>query len=330
MDPMTKPKTTAKDFFLHIGVIAALYVFATSFLSFLFDIINFAFPDRQAYYADPYAGSLRIALSTLIVSFPILLLLLKTIYKDLFANQAKRDLTLRKWLIYLTLFLTSVTIAIDLIYVINTFLGGEITTRFVLKALSVLVVTGGIFWSTLNDLRGVFFEKPKVRIVAITTTSLVVLAAVVGGFLIIGSPSSLRDLRDDNQRLSDLQSIQYQVLNSYQTKGKLPLSLSELNDSLSGYMVPTDPATDASYEYTKVATTSITFELCATFEKSTQDLEGKGEYPGKGGVAYPSDVYIDPIFGGANWKHDAGHACFVRTIDPLKYPIYPKTQNLGA
>ncbi|MES3005496.1 MAG: DUF5671 domain-containing protein [Patescibacteria group bacterium] len=335
MDTTIKPKVTAKDFFLHIGVIAALYVFATSFLSFMFDIINFVFPDRQAYYADPYSSGMRFALSTLIVSFPILLVLLRNIYKDLLANPAKRELTLRKWLIFLTLFITFVTVAVDLIVLLNTFLGGEISTRFLLKVVTVFIVAGGIFWTTLSDLRGVFFENPKKRKIALSAASIIVVAAVVWGFTVIGSPSSLRDLRDDNQRLSDLQNIQWQIVNHYQTKGTLPATLSDLNDPLSNYMIPKDPATDAPYEYrtiaatttpvVKSATTTPTFELCGTFAKSSQDLEGKGGYSGIGrGVTYPSDVYVDPSFGGDNWKHDAGRACFIRTIDPLKYPIFEK------
>ena len=330
MDPISKPKITAKDFFLHIGVIAALYVFATSFLSFMFDIINYVFPDRQAFYGDPYSTSMRFALSTLIVSFPLLLILLRVIHKDLLANPQKRELSLRKWLIYLTLFITSLTVAIDLIILLNTFLGGEITARFLWKVVAVLAVAGGIFWAALSDLRGVFFANPKVRTISVSAASLVIIAAVIWGFTVIGSPGSLRGLRDDNQRLSDLQNIQWQVLNHYQTKGTLPTKLSDLNDPLSNYIVPKDPATDAEYEYRSTstsarATTTISFQLCGTFVRPTEDLSGKGAYPAVGGpIAYPSDTYVDPNFGGDNWKHSAGHACFDRVIDPLKHPIYDK------
>jgi hypothetical protein len=327
MDTLTKPKITAKDFFLHIGVIATLYVFATSFLSFFFDIINYVFPDRQAYYADPYSGSMRLALSTLIVSFPLLLVLLKTIYKDLLQNPVKRDLALRKWLIYLTLFLTSIAVVTDLIILLNTFLGGEITTRFILKVVAVLVVTGGIFWTTLVDLRGTFFENPKSRQMTLGAASLIVITSVIWGFTVIGSPSSLRDLRDDNQRLSDLQGIQWQIVNHYQSKAILPATLTDLNDPLSNYIIPTDPKTNLPYQYRTIVSTSTTlsFELCAMFAKSTQDLEGRGGYLGKGGsISYPAVDYIDPNFGTDNWKHEAGRTCFIRTIDPLKYPVYSK------
>lgn len=325
-----KPKTTAKDFFLHIGIIVALYVFATSFLAFLFDIINYTFPDRQAYYGDPYSSSMRFALSTLIIFFPVLLILLKVVYKELLAKPEKRDLALRKWLIYLTLFITALTIAIDLVVLLNTFLGGEITARFIWKVVAVLVVAGGIFWTTLSDLKGRFFERPQARTVANTVAAIVVIAAVVWGFVVIGSPSTLRDIRDDNQRVSDLQNIQWQVLNNYQTKGKLPVSLNELSDPISGYVVPTDPVAGSAYEYQIVATStptakSLTFELCATFAQKTQNLEGRGDYPsGIGGIGSGKDIYYDPVFGSSNWNHDVGRTCFTRTIDPEKYPVIKK------
>ena len=331
MDPITKPKITAKDFFLHIGAIIALYVFATSFLSFMFDIINYIFPDRQAFYGDPYSTSMRFALSTLIVSFPLLLILLRVIHKDLWVNPAKRELALRKWLIYLTLFVTSLTVAIDLVILLNTFLGGEITARFLWKVVIVLVVAGGVFWTTLSDLRGVFFAHPKTRMISVSAASIIVIGTVIWGFTVIGSPTALRGLRDDNQRISDLQNIQWQVLNHYQTKGTLPVKLSDLNDSLGNYTVPKDPSTDTEYEYRSTsistrATTTISFEMCATFAGATQDPSGKGVYPTVGAPqAYPSsEGYIGLNPGDNNWKHWMGRTCFERVIDPLKYPIYDK------
>src|SRR3989338_3472131 len=62
-----------------------------------------------------------------------------------------RESKIRKWLIYLTLFITSLVIIGDLVFVINTFLGGEIKARFILKALSILFVAVVIFWYYLDD-----------------------------------------------------------------------------------------------------------------------------------------------------------------------------------
>jgi hypothetical protein len=325
METNPKAQITAKDFFLHVGVIVTLYVFAVSFLTFLFDIINYSFPDKLAGYADPYSYTIRFAISTLIVSFPILIFLINVIYKDLLKNISKRELAIRRWFIYLTIFITSLTVAIDLIVLINTFLGGEITTRFILKIFAVGFVAVSIFVYSLYDLRGNFFEKPILRKILLSVLSSIVVISVVWGFFVIGSPNHFRNIRYDDQRVSDLQNIQWQLLDKYQTKGSLPNSLSELDDSLSGYSVPVDPETNESYEYKSpnvLATTTLTFELCANFSEKSQDLEGRGGYTDS---SYPAkDIYYDPGFGNAKWEHNSGKTCFQRTIDPIKYPVNPK------
>lgn len=329
MESNHKPQLTAKDFFLQVGIIVALYVFAISFITFLFEIINYSFPDRLAGYGDPYSYSIRFAISTLVVSFPILLFLLNILSKDLLKNVAKRELALRRWFIYLTIFITAATVAVDLIVLVNTFLGGEITTRFILKVIAVGFVALSIFGFSFRDLRGDFFEKPKCRKMSLWFTSIIVIGLVVWGFIIIGSPNHFRNLRDDSQRVSDLQNIQWELLNKYQTKGALPNSLLELEDKFSGYVVATDPKTGEAYGYkgpTALATTTLTFELCANFAEKTQDLAGRGDSTNGSSVSYPAkDMYYDPTFGDSNWNHEAGVACFQRTIDPIKYPVNPPT-----
>lgn len=320
MDSNTTPKTTAKDVFLHIGVIVSLYVFAVSFLTFFFEIINYIFPDRQVFWSDPYSSSIRVALSTLIVSFPIFVYLLRKINLDLIKNKEKRNLAIRRWFIYLTIFVTALTTAIDLIVLINTFLGGEISTRFIWKVVVVAFVALSIFTYSLLDLRGLFFEKPKMQKIIMTATSFVVLASIVWGFVVIGSPTKFRNLRDDQQRISDLTDIQWQLLNKYQTVGSLPNSLSELQDNFSGYVVPVDPKTGESYLYKSpaiLATTTLSFELCAKFGQDMPDTEGRGAYPVK-------DFYGAGGLENSNWEYTIGENCFKRTIDPVTYPVNPK------
>ncbi len=133
---------------------------------------------------------------------------------------------------------------------------------------------------------------------------------VIGGFLIIGSPSHIRDLRLDQQRTSDLQSIQYSISNYWQQKRVLPKTLGDLNDPLVGVTVPSDPLTKQPYEY-KVESKENTFSICATFATPSEDMSGKGSYADVS-MPYPS---MDGTF-----DHAAGRTCFTRTIDPDKFP----------
>jgi hypothetical protein len=129
----------------------------------------------------------------------------------------------------------------------------------------------------------------------------------------MGSPATARSQRFDSTRISDLQNIQWQVINFYQAKGSIPESLEILKDPLSGSYIPNDPETKQPYVLTKTGPAS--FKLCATFALAMSDKDQaiqKGEsvaYP-----AYPGGV-------DQNWQHTAGNYCFERTIDKDLFPI---------
>jgi len=313
-------KTTPKDFFLHLGATIVLYAAAVALINLAFSIINYAIPDPLASYF--YAGNVAWPISMLIVLIPLLYVLEWFIHRDYRLYPEKLNLWIRRWRIYLTLFLAGATIVGDIIALINTYLSGELSGRFVYKIIAILVIAGIIFAYYLFDRINAMDTGKRTRYTLAGIGLVIVLVAVVGGFITVGSPSTQRALRFDQQRINDLSSIQWQIINHWQTKGNLPASLTELNDPLSGVNVPVDPETDAPYEYNRKGTT--TFEICATFGRPSQDLKGRGEFGGGGyPIAYPSRIYPD---GGldSNWQHEAGRTCFDRTIDPERYPVNPK------
>ncbi|MEK7142237.1 MAG: DUF5671 domain-containing protein, partial [Patescibacteria group bacterium] len=140
-----KIKTTPRDFFVFIGSMVALYASAVSLLNLLFEIINALFPDALSYSYDSFSSGMRWSIATLVIVFPLYIFLSWFINKDLTANPLKRNIWVRRWFTYLTLFVAGVAIITDLIMLINTFLGGEITTRFAFKVLAVFVVAGLAF-----------------------------------------------------------------------------------------------------------------------------------------------------------------------------------------
>ncbi|MFA6601552.1 MAG: DUF5671 domain-containing protein [Candidatus Paceibacterota bacterium] len=335
--------TTPKDFFLHLGATVALYAAVIALVNLSFSIINYYNPDQLASYF--YGNSVVWPISMLIILVPLLYILEYYIIRDIRKLPGKESIWIRRWRIYLTLFLTGATIVGDLIALINTYLNGEISARFVYKILAVLVIAGIVFVyyllsKTQNQPGQEQVKSSKTQQIFAWLGLVVALVAIVFGFITVGSPAKQRNLRFDSQRVSDLSNIQWQIINYWQQKGKLPSALSDLNDSIGGYNIPTDPKTEASYEYAVKTPLSATnsapalsskpsFELCAIFALATQDNKGRGEYYGRGGIAYSSSVSIDSymIDGGDNWKHAAGRVCFERTIDPDKYPIIKKTQN---
>ncbi len=303
-----KPKMTPSDFFLHLGIMVALYISAVSVISLLFGIINKVFPDSLNYYYDSASGAIRMAVAALIIMFPLYLLLGWIYSKQLKATPEKKSLGIRKWLIYFTLFIAGLTLAIDLIVLVYNLLGGEITTRFLLKVLSVLAVAGMIFSYYLSEIRTSverhFALAKKFGSVAIVA----VLASIIAGFFIVGSPVTQRKMQFDNERVSHLQTIQYQIVNYWQQKQKLPLTLADLRDPISGFVTLLDPETKTPYVYE--ATGKLSFKVCATFSLPSRFTQNTNT-----SVPIFEKGMLDE-----NWQHEAGYSCFERTIDPELYP----------
>ncbi len=308
-----RAKTTPRDFFLWAGAVIALYGSVISLITLLFEYVNRAFPDPLAYSGDPYGGAVRAAMAGVIVLVPTTVILLRIIRKSIAKEPGKAEIWVRRWALVLTIFIAVAVILIDLITLITTFLGGELSARFGLKVLVVLLIAAGVFMHFLADLKGYWMSNAKNANLVGIGVLVLALASVVAGFFVIGTPGTIRELRYDEQRVSDLQSIQYQVVNYYQQKGTLPEDLAYLDDPLSSFMTPKDPKTGEAYRY--AVTDALSFELCASFTRETPDTDGQGAYSSRD-VAYPS-MPMDE-----NWQHGAGETCFARTIDPERYPLF--------
>ncbi len=317
MEPINQSQRMSfspKDFFLHLGIIVALYVSAVSVITLLFRVIEYAFPDalQNGLYQDPYSTGMRLAIASLIIFFPAYLFLGWLYNRELKIAPEKRELGVRRWLVYLTLFIAGLTIVIDLVTLLNSFLGGEISSRFILKVLAVLIVAGFIFFYYILDLRGKVRNGSIFKGFMIGSVLFVILSLATG-FSVLGSPLTQRNLRFDNQRVTDLQNIQYQIVNYWQSKQVLPQTLSQISDSISGNYIPLDPQSQVSYEYRPTGATS--FELCTTFALPAPQSNARVSVP----MPYPVANSVEE-----NWQHQAGHSCFTRTIDPDRYPPIKK------
>lgn len=308
---MEKAKATPKDFFLWAGAMVALYGGVIAFISLLFQYINYAFPNTLSYYNDPYQGGVAYAMASLIVLAPVFLILMRTIRRSIERDESRSEVWVRRWALFLTVFIAGVTIVIDLIVLLTTFLSGEeLTASFLLKVAVVLLVAAAGFMHFLADIWGYWVKNPSYARYINWATGLLVVLTILSGFLIVGSPQEARMYRLDAQRVSDLQSLQYQVLYVYQQTEALPQSLAALNDPLSYYTVPLDPKTGEAYEYR--ATGVRSFELCATFDLASRVAPSGYTTPARPGAAEE------------NWMHAAGTHCFERIIDPALYPPFSK------
>jgi len=325
MDTTTKPKVGATDFFLYLGYIVTFYVFIVTYVTFLFSLINTLFPDRQYNYFDPYGTGMRFSVSMLIVATPLFIFLLKKIYAKLKENPLQNDLWIRKWGLYLTLFLSITALAVNFVVLINTFLGGEISTRFILKALTIIIIATAVWWHTKQELHNAIAMRPKLAKGLGLSVIGIVLASIITGFIFIGSPTLLRNIRDDNQRENDLSNIRTQIVNYYQSKNSvLPTTLADVNlGNPYPQEIPTDPATESAYGYRILESKIVNkvafpaFELCATFSEdgSVDDRSSVEPLVPKSEIGYYGEFESDFS------KHPAGDKCFEITIDPQRFNV---------
>jgi hypothetical protein len=115
--------------------------------------------------------------------------------------------------------------------------------------------------------------------------SLVVIAVVVAGLQLSGSPARERDRRLDGQRVASLQQLASVVSLYHEVSGSLPPTLAALVDGRNLQELPRDPVTGRSYDYEPEADGS--YALCAVFDAASEE----GELP-------------------EFWMHEAGRYCF--------------------
>jgi len=313
---MDKPKITAKDFFLWAGAMVTFYWSVIAYIFLVFNYIDYTFPNPLAYYpADPYQSGISYQMASIIVLLPLYLFLMRLIRADISRDPSRKEVWVRRWALILTLFVAGIAIAVDLIMLLTTFLNGEaLTTAFLLKVLVVFLVAAGVFMHFISDLRGYWEMFPSRKRAVGVGVSILAALTIVAGFFIVGTPAQARLARFDAQKVSDLQSIQYQVIGYYQAKQKLPGVLADLNNSLSYGPVPIDPQLSEPYVYQPGE--GLSFKLCAVFNTKSR---------GNQGLSIETRAVMPLPVGGKvgapdNWQHDAGEVCFERIIDPSFYP----------
>jgi hypothetical protein len=152
--PRPRPSMSAREAFVYLLLFTTLYIVAFNLGSLIFQFINRAFPDPASPVAEGYAReSIRWSVSSLVVALPIFLFLSRLTLTTTGEQPQARASSVRRWLTYLTLFNAACVLIGDVVGLIYNLLGGELTTRFALKALTVGAIAGAIFWYYLSDLR---------------------------------------------------------------------------------------------------------------------------------------------------------------------------------
>ncbi|MBV8812744.1 MAG: hypothetical protein JO033_29075 [Acidobacteriaceae bacterium] len=304
---------SSRDAFLYLLSFSTLATWSSALGSMLFRFIEHWFPDpvaRDQVYNLRNAVTWQMA--SIAVAFPIFLLVMRTILREAQNHPERLQSSVRKWLTYIALLLTAGAMICDLIWFLNYFLNGELTSRFVLKALVVMVICGAIFVYYLGSLRwdrntNVAAARSRSLKFGIGTAAVVVISFCIG-IGVAGTPSAQRRIEADSRRVQDLRAIaqavqswhQRAALNqplSNQSGKQLPATLSELIGKGISQSQTLDPETKTPYEYRVRA--DMRYDLCATFSGAEES---------------------DQVPGTQFWHHGEGLTCF--TLDPSQQPVW--------
>lgn len=294
-------KHNAKYAFYYLLSLAALIFMALSFGMILFGIIDKTIPDILKTYSSSATDSqLKFAISALFISAPIFYFISSLINKGLHKGELEKDSAIRRWLTYFIILVSSLIILGSFVGVIDNFLAGELTSRFILKAASVLLISGAAFSFYLYDVRRANPNKPDkiVKIFFFATLTLVV-AAFVAAWFFVESPKMARERRIDEALVQNMYNLENTVNSFYDKNKRLPNDLEELKNFRRTYPVSgslLDPETKQPIMYQKVGDRD--FKMCATFRTSTINEEDNPQ----------STTYVGIDANGSK-DHLAGYQC---------------------
>ncbi|MBP7133690.1 hypothetical protein KBA73_00580 [Patescibacteria group bacterium] len=308
--PAPKSSVSAREAFIYLILFVTFYLTAFSIGSLWFDFINTWIPDSlllSGSYLD--TNSIRQACATLLITAPLFFFLSWQLRVRLAKNPEERNSPVRRWLTYLTLFIAASVIIGTLIGLVHDVLSGELTWRFTLKSLTVLLITGSSFGYYLWDLRRgeekiATSQQLRLRLFSGIVMALTALT-LIGGLYLSGSPAHERVRRLDEQHLQTLRTVTYYIDTYYTTARKIPNTLEELlqSSSVNDSMIRRQTQEVPNLSYRPLEAT--TYELCADFGLASEDTTNPWER------ATPEKSYAPP-----SWNHPAGHHCFLLNVTP--------------
>lgn len=152
--PRPRPYVSAREAFTYLVFFVTLYISAYSLGALAFDLIDKFLPDPAGRRSPAsIAQSMRWAMSWLIVTFPVWLFVASRIARAGRRDPTARSSRIRRQLTYATIFVASCVVLGDTTTLVYYTLGGELSSRFVLKVLTVAVIGGGAFAYFLPDVR---------------------------------------------------------------------------------------------------------------------------------------------------------------------------------
>jgi predicted cation transporter len=136
----------ARDAFLYLLNFITLGFWTVALWQIWDDLVKRWFPDELSLSTG---SSLRedIAwqIAIIVVTFPVFVVIHTLLQRELTRRPELYYSPIRRWLTYIALVLSAITIVIDAALTIQAWILGHLTTHFILDTLALLLIGGGIF-----------------------------------------------------------------------------------------------------------------------------------------------------------------------------------------
>jgi hypothetical protein len=303
-------KHNAKYTFYYLLSLVALGFMALSVGMIAFSIIDKTVADVLNNFISYNDRQLKFAISALFISGPSFYLVSRLIGRGLRRGELDKESGIRRWLLYFILFVSSMVILGVFIGVINNFLSGELTARFILKAATIFIISAAVFSFYLHEIKREEFNKSDlVGRIFLFASLAVVLAAFVAAWFFVEAPKTARARLLDQNLINNIYNLENAVNTYYDRYQKLPDNLENLKMDENIYLDSrslVDSETQVPIVYNKLGDKS--FELCATFRLDSGEMGFKGE--------------VVPRYSGDNKDHRAGYQCLKGNLWSLeKVPL---------
>lgn len=153
--PVPRPhnQLTARDAFVYLILFTALGFSSGYLIALIHSILNILLPaaSDSSYVQHNATDLIRLSSAVLVIAGPIYLWM--TIYtrRQIAQDIGHKRSLVRKWLTYLAMFIAAMFFLGDAVFVIYTFLDGDTSIRFLLKALIIAAINAAIFVFYLRD-----------------------------------------------------------------------------------------------------------------------------------------------------------------------------------
>lgn len=251
--------TAARDAFFYTLLFVVFGMVFGSTLNLLLGLVNIWFPEPSESLAYGRLSGLRWSMAALIIFVPVFWALDRIDRREASANPALKHVMVRRWLSALAMFVATITVLGDGLYLIYSWLDGQITFRFLTKSAMVALISAVAF-AYFGETRKIL--KISTRIPACWILIGLAILSLVMSFWQVGGPVQGQMEQRDRWRISDLRTLANDVAQCSE------IDAAALPGTFDPMTCARNPARLTGYgsEITYKRTTVTAFSLCIEVE----------------------------------------------------------------